>query len=146
MWRVALGKAEGRGIACVRQMSAGSASGAADAVWKDGKEGEEGYRVVFVTFGSMESAKSVVTEAVRARHAACGNLVPGITSIYEWEGKLHEDGEVLAILKTAADKVDGLVSFVRSAHPYTEPEIIALPIERGSASYLDWVRRQTRST
>ncbi len=124
----------------MRQMSAD-----ATEVWKADAAPDDGYRVVLVTFGGMEEAKRVVRAAVEARHAACGNLLPGAVSVYEWEGSVREDEEVLAILKTTADKADALVRFVRAEHSYSEPEVIALPVERGSASYLAWVKRQTRA-
>jgi periplasmic divalent cation tolerance protein len=108
-------------------------------------EGEDGYRVVLTTVASEADARSLAHRVVESRHAACVNIVPGVTSVYEWEDEVHEDAELLLIAKTAEDRVDALIAFVKANHPYTEPEVVALPVERGSRSYLDWVRRQTRS-
>ncbi|XP_035307739.1 protein CutA isoform X5 [Cricetulus griseus] len=82
---------------------------------------------------------------VEKRLAACVNLVPQISSIYEWKGKIEEDSEVLMMIKTQSSLVPALTEFVRSVHPYEVAEVIALPVEQGNPPYLHWVRQVTES-
>lgn len=67
------------------------------------------------------------------------NIIPGITSVYKWEGKINEDSELLLMIKTQSGKVDDLVKFVRENHPYSVPEVISTPIENGNLPYLKWI-------
>jgi periplasmic divalent cation tolerance protein len=83
---------------------------------------------------------------VEERLAACANILPGVRSIYRWEGAIQDEAEVLLLIKTRLDLVDkDVVPFIRTNHPYQEPEIIALPIEAGSSSYLEWLVSETKS-
>ncbi|HOI11945.1 MAG TPA: divalent-cation tolerance protein CutA [Myxococcota bacterium] len=75
--------------------------------------------------------------------AACVNRLPGIRSVYRWQGAVHDDAEELLIVKTSRERVDAVVARVREIHPYEVPEVIALPVEAGSAPYLAWVLEQT---
>ncbi|NP_001068847.1 protein CutA [Bos taurus] len=90
-------------------------------------------------------AKEIARAVVEKRLAACVNLVPQITSIYEWKGKIEEDSEVLMMIKTQSSLVPALTDFVRSVHPYEVAEVIALPVEQGNSPYLQWVRQVTES-
>lgn len=101
-------------------------------------------RVVLVTAPRGDVAASLARELVGNRLAACVNIVPGIRSIYSWNGDLCDDSEDLLIVKTAVDRLDALVEHVRAVHPYSVPEVIALPVESGSAAYLEWVAAETR--
>jgi periplasmic divalent cation tolerance protein len=100
--------------------------------------------VVLVTCPSAEKAAEIARALVEERLAACGNVVPGIRSIYRWEGKVHDDGEALLVLKTARGRFDELRRRVETLHPYQVPEVIALLVEAGHASYLDWIAESTR--
>ncbi len=73
------------------------------------------------------------------RLVACGTLLPGARSIYRWEGKVTEEGEVVVLLKTDASKWSALCAAVRAKHPYRVPELLALPVERGLDLYLSWL-------
>ena len=99
-------------------------------------------RVVLVTAPAGEAARRIAREIVEARLAACVNVVPGICSIYRWEGRICEDGEDLLVMKTTEATVGSLTAKILAIHPYSVPEVIVLPIETGSTSYLDWVRRE----
>ncbi|TMS23396.1 Protein CutA-like protein [Larimichthys crocea] len=70
---------------------------------------------------------------------ACVNIVPAIKSIYEWQGKIEEDNEVLLMIKTRSSKVPALAQYVRSNHPYEVAEVISLPIDQGNPPYLKWI-------
>lgn len=102
------------------------------------------FAVVLVTAPDARTAAGLARSLVDARLAACVNLVPGIRSIYRWEGKMCDDAEVLCIVKTRHALLDALVACIREEHPYTVPEIIALPLVAGSAPYLAWLAAATR--
>ena len=68
------------------------------------------------------------------------NLVPGITSWFRWEGKVQAEPEVLLLVKSGRGLFEALAARVRSLHPYTVPEIIALPIMAGNQPYLSWIK------
>ncbi|XP_028744158.1 protein CutA isoform X2 [Peromyscus leucopus] len=99
----------------------------------------------FVTCPNEKVAKEIARAVVEKRLAACVNLIPQITSIYEWKGKIEEDSEVLMMIKTQSSLVPALTEFVRSVHPYEVAEVIALPVEQGNPPYLHWVRQVTES-
>lgn len=100
--------------------------------------------VVLVTTPTTERAAEIARALVEERLAACGNVVPGLRSIYRWEGKVQEDDEALLVLKTTRDRFEALRERVLSLHPYEVPEVIALPVEAGSAPYLSWLAAETR--
>jgi len=82
-----------------------------------------------------------VARALLDRHlVACVNIVPGVRSLYRWEGKIEDDGESLLVLKTTRDNVERVIAAVREAHSYDVPEVLSLPVEDGNADYLEWVR------
>ena len=74
--------------------------------------------------------------------AACVNIVPGLTSVYVWEGAVQEEGESLLVVKAAAERVPALFELLRAAHPYALPEWVVLEADAAltSAAYRDWVR------
>ncbi|CAO2608878.1 Protein CutA, partial [Lemmus lemmus] len=99
----------------------------------------------FVTCPDEKVAKKIAREVIEKRLAACVNLIPQISSIYEWKGKIEEDSEVLMMIKTQSSLVPALTEFVRSVHPYEVAEVIALPVEQGNPPYLHWVRQVTET-
>ena len=99
--------------------------------------------VVFVTCGSEEEALKIAHALVEERMAACVNLMSPIRSIYRWEGKIWDEKEWLLIIKTQAARFEDLEKRVKALHSYSVPEIIALPIMKGSSSYLNWLKEMT---
>jgi periplasmic divalent cation tolerance protein len=99
--------------------------------------------VVLVTTPTAERAAEIARAVVEERLAACGNVVPGLRSIYRWQGAVHDEAEALLVLKTTRARFEALRDRVLALHPYEVPEVIALPIEAGSAPYLAWISRET---
>ncbi|ABP95896.1 MULTISPECIES: divalent-cation tolerance protein CutA [Metallosphaera] len=97
------------------------------------------YVLVISTLPGMEEGKRIARTLVEEKLAACVNLVPGLVSIYRWEGKVTEDSEVLALIKTNSDRLDELMNRLKELHPYKVPEILALDIKNGFKLYLDWI-------
>ena len=100
-------------------------------------------RVVLVTAPDAEVGERLARALVEERLAACVNLVPGVQSIYRWEGSVRSDSEVLLVVKTTADRTAALAARVEALHPYDVPEVLELPIAGGSPAYLDWVRTES---
>jgi periplasmic divalent cation tolerance protein len=100
--------------------------------------------VVLVTAPSAGKAAELARALVEERLAACGNVVPGLRSVYRWNDAVQEDEEALLLLKTTRARLDALRARVVALHPYEVPEVIALPVEAGHAPYLAWIAASTR--
>jgi periplasmic divalent cation tolerance protein len=100
--------------------------------------------VVLVTCSSEEEALKIAGALVEERLAACANLIAPVRSIYRWEGKIWDEKEWLLIIKTQSQRFEELEKKVKSLHSYTVPEIISLPINEGSLSYLNWIKENTK--
>ena len=92
--------------------------------------------IILITADKQELANKIAEKLVEERLAACVNIVPQITSVYRWEGKICHDQELLLIVKTDRSCYQRLEAKVQELHSYTTPEIIALPIICGSTAYL----------
>ena len=103
-------------------------------------------RVVLVTTPDADSARAIARTLVEERLAACGNVVPGLTSIYRWQGAVEEAAEALLMLKTSDDRLAALSERVIELHPYEVPEVLALRVDAGSQPYLDWIGESVRGT
>ncbi|KAJ8345778.1 hypothetical protein SKAU_G00299710 [Synaphobranchus kaupii] len=97
------------------------------------------HSAAFVTCPNEQVAKDLARGIVERKLAACVNIIPKIVSIYEWQGKIEEDNEVLLMIKTRSSKVTALADYVRSKHPYEVAEVISLPIDQGNPPYLKWL-------
>ncbi|RJO65914.1 MAG: divalent-cation tolerance protein CutA [Myxococcales bacterium] len=100
--------------------------------------------VLFVTAPNAETAAAIARALVEGRLAACVSIVPAIRSIYAWQGKIEDEAESLLVVKTTAARVEAAKARVLALHPYSVPEIIALPIVAGHQAYLDWLTAETR--
>lgn len=106
---------------------------------------EDQFIIVLITTPSKEVGEQVAKSLVESKLAACVNILAPIHSIYTWEGEITQDEEVLLIVKSRADIFEReLIPNVQGVHPYEVPEIIALPIIKGSADYLNWMTEVTR--
>ncbi len=99
----------------------------------------EPHRIVLTTVSSLEEARRVAAALVEERLAACVNIVSGVHSVYRWKGAVEEAGEVLLIMKTRVEKLEALEAAVRRLHSYEVPEFLILPVNGGSAAYLQWI-------
>lgn len=99
-------------------------------------------RVALSTAPDAETGARIARTLVEERLAACVNLVPGVRSIYRWQGAIEDGHEVLLVMKTRADRVEALGARLRALHPYALPELVALPAAGGLAAYLDWVAEE----
>lgn len=98
---------------------------------------------VYSTFPDRVSATQVAETLVTAKLAACVNISALTTSVYEWEGRLETEPEIVALIKTRRALVDQVIAAARPLHPYKIPCFLVLPIEAGNADYLAWARAQT---
>jgi periplasmic divalent cation tolerance protein len=92
------------------------------------------------TFPNVNAARAAVRTLVEERLAACGNIAPGIESIYRWKGEIETGAEVLVICKTTAARADDAQARLRKLHPYEVPEVLRVPVTDGWPDYLAWVR------
>jgi periplasmic divalent cation tolerance protein len=90
-----------------------------------------------------DAAVKLARGIVEGGLAACVNIVPGLRSFYTWKGAVNDDAEVQLLIKTRRGRYPDLEKHIRENHPYEVPEVIAIPIERGSEAYLSWLREQT---
>ena len=95
--------------------------------------------VVLVACPNARHAARLARALLHRRLAACVNLVPGVQSLFWWEGKIDQTREVLMVIKTSTTRFESLRKTVARLHPYDVPEILALPIRHGHRPYLRWL-------
>lgn len=95
--------------------------------------------VVLVTVPSKKDAEDISKTILNKKLCACVNIVEGVSSLFYWKGKIDDAEEFLLVIKTNKDKYKDLEDSIKKNHPYSVPEIIALPIVFGSNDYLDWM-------
>ena len=100
--------------------------------------------LVYITAPSPEEAERLAVELVERRLAAGVNVVPGVRSVYRWKGAVCRAEETALLVKTAEDRFDDLVRAVLRLHSYETPCIVAWPVERGYAPFLEWLNTETR--
>lgn len=100
--------------------------------------------VILITAASEDEAARIARALVDERLAACANILPGVRSLFFWEGRTQDEREVLMVVKTRHALLDSIVRRVKALHSYTVPEIIALPVLGGSQDYLKWVRETVK--
>jgi periplasmic divalent cation tolerance protein len=99
--------------------------------------------VVLITASDEDEATKIAKTLVEARLAGCINIIKDIRSIYSWQGEIEDETEALMVVKTQKILLDPLIKKVKELHSYTVPEIIALPIIKGSEDYLKWLKQVT---
>lgn len=101
------------------------------------------YLTVLCTVPDASTGQTIARTLVHEGLAACVNLLPGITSVYRWQGEVQENPELLLIIKTTQARYPALEARIKELHPYEVPEIIAHRIEAGLKSYLEWITQST---
>ena len=99
--------------------------------------------VVYITASNEDEAARIAKALVEARLAGCVNIIRNIRSIYNWQGRIEDEPEVLMVVKTQKSLFEELSKKVRELHSYSVPEIIALPIVEGSQDYIRWLKEVT---
>lgn len=100
-------------------------------------------RIVYTTFPDEETARSIARVLVEERLAACVNLIPGMRSVYRWEGAVEEAGEIVGIVKTRSELLPSVEERIRALHPYDTPVMIHLAVAGTDDATLAWLLEQT---
>lgn len=101
--------------------------------------------LVLATAPSRDVALTLTRTLVEERLAACGNIVPAVTSVYRWEDAVQQDDEVLIVFKTLRNRASRLTERIAALHPYDVPEAIVVPVDAGLDAYLNWVATSTHA-
>jgi len=99
--------------------------------------------LIYSTYPSLEAAEAAGGSLVDRGLAACINILPGMVSIYFWQGARHRDEEVVMLIKTRSALSEKVIAEARSTHPYTNPAFLVLPVDGGSADFCSWIMDQT---
>ncbi len=99
--------------------------------------------LIFVTAPNREVASGLAEALIERRLAACVAILPGVESVYRWEGKVERAAEVQLLIKAPTSQLPELERCVEELHPYDTPEFVSIPAAYVSARYLQWVRAET---
>ena len=99
----------------------------------------EKYILVLCTVPTSEAGLEIAEGLVENEAAACVNIVPGVNSIYKWEGKICRDQELILLIKSRESLFEKLEKLIISLHPYDVPEIVSVEISEGNQAYLEWI-------
>ncbi|QRX84898.1 divalent-cation tolerance protein CutA [Glaciimonas sp. PAMC28666] len=100
--------------------------------------------LIMTTMPNLADADALAQQLVERKLAACVNILPGVRSVYLWQGVLERSDEVAMMIKTTTERYSELEEFIRSVHPYALPEIIAIPLAGGLPAYLEWIGAATQ--
>jgi len=99
--------------------------------------------LILTTLPDAAAAERLVRALVEERLAACGNLLPGVVSIFRWNAEVQREEEVLVLLKTPPALVERTFRRIAELHPYEVPELVSLSVDSVSNAYCRWVRHET---
>lgn len=99
--------------------------------------------LVYVTTSDEEEARRIGSALVDKKLAACVNIIPGMRSIYRWQGKVVNDNECVMLVKAPKDNAETVIEKIKEMHSYEVPCVIVIPIAQGLRSYLDWIMNET---
>jgi periplasmic divalent cation tolerance protein len=97
------------------------------------------YQLILCTCPEGEIAEQLATMLVTQHLAACINIMPGLTSVYRWQGNVEKENEVLLLIKTTRERYAALQTAIQQHHPYELPEVLAVTVDDGSPEYLRWL-------
>lgn len=101
------------------------------------------FRLLYITAATDGEAERIAAALVEERLAACANILPGVASIYRWQGRVERAREVIVVAKTRADLADKAIARAAALHSYEVPGVVALPIDAGHPAYLHWLAAAT---
>ncbi|MEP1139158.1 MAG: divalent-cation tolerance protein CutA [Balneola sp.] len=103
-------------------------------------------RLVYITTQSSDEAKQIGRKIIEQNLAACVNIIPVMTSLYRWKGKIQNDEETILLVKTHTSKIQNLTQFVKKVHPYDCPCVISLTLaeDEGNEEYLNWLLSESK--
>lgn len=104
---------------------------------------DQQYSVIFNTCPDEKVAEQLASKLVESKLAACINILPGITSVYSWKGKIEKDREVLLLIKTRKESYVQVEAMIKEFHPYELPEVISVSVDQALPSYLSWINENT---
>ncbi len=104
------------------------------------------YIMVLTTCNSSETSSLIAEALISNKLAACVNIIKGVESVYQWQGKIEHDKEILLIIKTRESLFSQVEQTIQELHSYELPEIIAVPIKTGEKNYLNWIQSATLAT
>ena len=96
-------------------------------------------QLILCSVPNQETADKIAHLLIGQQLAACVNILPAIQSVYQWQGKIESANELLLIIKSEQHRYKAIETLIVNQHPYEIPEIIAVSIERGLPSYLQWI-------
>ena len=99
--------------------------------------------LVISTLPDREQAEKLAHALIEQQLAACVNILPTVTSVYRWQGKVETANETIILIKTTMARYPAVEAAIKAQHPYELPEIIAVPVSTGLPAYLDWVKTET---
>lgn len=102
------------------------------------------FLLILCTCPTSSAATAIATALLEERIAACVNQVPGIKSMYRWEGRVEHDDEVLLLIKATRSMFNEIEATIGKLHPHELPEIIGVPLAAGSEAYLNWIKSSTK--
>jgi len=100
--------------------------------------------LIYCTCPDTEWGERIAERLVERRLAACVNIVPGLRSVYRWQGQVERADEALLLIKSTSDRLEALQAEVLALHPNELPEIVAVELASGLDAYLAWLREETR--
>jgi periplasmic divalent cation tolerance protein len=103
----------------------------------------DGAAMMYVTFPSLDEAERVAGLLLDSRCVACVNILPGMISLYDWQGKRQRDAEVVMLIKTRRSCCDSIIDIISREHPYDVPAILAFDVATGFPPFLAWIEEQT---
>ena len=103
---------------------------------------QQGTMIALCTCPSRQVAERLAHQIVEKRRAACVNIIPGVQSVYRWQGQITQDEEYLLVAKTTREGFASLSAQIVAEHPYELPEVIGVSIEQGLSAYLRWIEEE----